>query len=281
MRIYFVFLAVVAWGEGVRREECFPVERLPAEERAAAEKLYLQLMDSEALYTVVGGVKPMSGGFVTFRMVAGALEAKEVDAARRMLAEFRCGEELVATVHHFGRLFADKEKKGMERYFEGVVLHRGGLKRMVEGHREFFCGLGLTEAAHALETVMTVEYQESGARFRGLGYLYGYPDYAVDFFVGAAREQGLTGEFVKRDFIGMPTFARAERGVVYAVAKGASEREEDRRLRERLAGILEEYRRRRGEWVGEGKAGIVGLLRDWFCGQEAVCRGISGVPGGL
>lgn len=275
MRYGLFFVAALVWGEGVRREDCFPVERLAAEERAAAEKLYLQLMDSEALYTVVGGVKPMSGGYATFRMAAGALEAKEVDAARRMLGEFRCGDELVATVHHFAKLFPDKDKKGMERYFDGVVLHRGGLKRMVAGHREFFYGLGLTEAAHPLETLMTVEYQESGARFRGFGYLFGYPDYAVDFFVGAAREQALTGEFVKRDFIGMPTFARAERGVVYAVAKGATEREEDKRFREKLAGILEEYRRRRAEWVGEGKPGIVALLRDWFCGKDGVCTAPS------
>lgn len=272
MRIVTLFLlAGLGAAQTVPREQCFPIETLAVAEQQEAAQLFLQLMDSEALYTVVGGVKPMSGGFVSFRLPAAALDAAKVDAARRQLAAFRCGEQVFATVHHFARLFPDRESKTMERAFEGVVFHAAGLKRTIEAHKDLFVPLGVSAYSHPLEVLLAVEYLEGPGRFRGLGYLFGYPDYAVDFFVAAAKQQAFNGVFVTRDFISMPTFARAERGVVYAVEKGAGERDEDKKLRARLGEILAEYRKRRESYVGEGKPGIVELLRDWFC-EGGQCR---------
>jgi hypothetical protein len=256
--------------ETVPRESCFPIELLPAGERPQAEELFLKLMDSEALYTVIGGVKPMSSGFVSFRLPASSLDAEKIDRARRHLALFRCGEELLATVHHFVRLYPDKDSQSMERYFEGVVFHRGALRRAIREHKSFFYPEGLTENSNPLEVLMTIDFLEGPARLRGLGYLFGYPNFAVDFFASAAKEQTLTGKFVERDFFSHPTFAHAERGVVYAVPKGHAEREEDRAFRAALSKVFEDYKQRRERFIGEGKPGVVAMLREWFC-REAVC----------
>jgi hypothetical protein len=264
-----------AYAQPVAREQCFPVELLPEGERAAAGDLFLKLLDSEALYTVAGGIKPMSAGFVMFRTPSSAIEAEEVDKARRYLEYFRCGGELVATVHHFARLYPDEKTKQLQRYFDGVVFHRSGLRRALLAHREFFGPAGVTENTSPVEALMATEYLEGPPRLRGLGYLFGYPDYAVDFFVSAAKEQAFTGKFVERDFISMPTFARAERGMVYAVPKGHAEVEADKTLRTKLAAILDEYRRRRAEYIGDGKAGVVAMLRDWFCPAD---RCLAPVP---
>ncbi len=266
-----VLFASLAAAQPIPREQCFPVEQLPQAQQKAAADLFLKLMDSEALYTVIGAVKPMSGGFTTFKLSADSLDATPIDEARQYLALFQCGGDLFATIHHFARLFPDKDSKVLERYFDGVVFHRSGLRRTILAHKNFFIPLGLSENSHPLEVLMAIEYLEGPSRFRGLGYLYGYPDYAVDFFVSAARQQTFTGVFVPRDFVSMPTFARADRGVVYAIEKGASERDLDKQLRAQLAPILEEYKRRRQEYIGEGKAGIIALLRDWFC-QSNKCQ---------
>jgi hypothetical protein len=242
------------------------------EERPAAEELFLKVMDSEALYTVIGGVKPMSSGFVSFRLPSSSLDAAKIDQARRHLALFRCGEKLLATVHHFVRLYPDKDSQTMERYFEGVVFHRAGMQRAIRSHKAFFYPEGLTEHSNPMEVLMTIDFVEGPARLRGLGYLFGYPDHAVDFFASAAKEQALTGRFVERDFLSSPTFARAERGVVYAVPKGHVERDEDRTLRTELEKILVEYRKRRERFIGEGKPGVVAMLREWFC-VEVTCNG--------
>lgn len=256
--------------QAVPREQCFPLEQLPLEDRAEAEELFLKLLDSEALYTVAG-IKPMSSGFVSFRLPASSLEAEKIDRARRHLRLFRCGEQLLATVHHFVRLYPDKDSQTMERYFEGVVFHRGRLAQTIRAQKPFFYPEGLTENSNPLETLMTIDFIEGPARLRGLGYLFGYPSYAVDFFAAAAKEQLLTGKFVERDFLSFPTFARAERGVVYAVPKGHVEREEDRALRAALAKALAEYKARRERFIGQGKPGVAALLRDWFC-QGTACE---------
>jgi hypothetical protein len=104
----------------------------------------------------------------------------------------------------------------------------------------------------------------------------------VDFFVKAAEEQARTGQFVTRDFVGAATFARQERGVVYAVPKGHEVNEVDRAFQARLAKILADYKTRREKFIGEEKAGVVALLRDWFCRENqcfapALQDGVNGL----
>src|SRR5262245_29484350 len=45
----------------VSRSECLPADQLPPELRAKSEELLLQLLDREGLYTLVGGLKPVTG----------------------------------------------------------------------------------------------------------------------------------------------------------------------------------------------------------------------------
>ncbi|MBM3763011.1 MAG: hypothetical protein FJW36_22540 [Acidobacteria bacterium] len=264
-----LFAALAALSQAVPPAQCFPIEQLPAADQEPAKQLFLKLMDSEALYTAIAGVKPMSGGFVTFHLPADSLDVNTVDAARRQLSAFHCGSALFATVHHFARLFPDRESKVVERYYDAILFHRDGMRRTIGTHKPFFLPLGLGEDSHPLEVLMAIEYAEAPTRFEGFGLLFGYPDYAVKFFVDASRKQALTGQFVVRDFVGMPTFARAERGVVYAVEKGSEQRDVDHQFRAKLASILAEYKTRREKFIGDGKPGIIALLRDWFCSGQS------------
>ena len=109
----------------------------------------------------------------------------------------------------------------MERAYEGVVFRRGALRQMLERKRALFGPMGITPHSAPMQALVTVEFQENPVRLRALGFLYGYPDHAVEWFFRAAREQELTGVFVTRDFVSLPTVAREERGVVYAVPKRA------------------------------------------------------------
>jgi hypothetical protein len=55
---------------------------------------------------------------------------------------------------------------------------------------------------------MAIEYSQSGPRWRGYGYLFGFPLYAVDFFVNAGESEKQTGKFVERDFLSIPYVRR-------------------------------------------------------------------------
>jgi hypothetical protein len=257
--------------QGVRRAECFPVEKLPPELRAKSEALLLKALDTEALYTIVGGLKPMSSGVASFQFSVVNPDLKKIEETRQMLATWRCGDTLYADVHHFAKTFVDPKTKDEMRFAEGVIFNRTAAAAALTRRPEFFAPYGLTASAHPLEILMAIEYSAPGPRWRGQGYLFGFPDYAVDFFVNAGTEQEKTGQFVKRDFYSIPVFSGGERRFVWAVPAGHQERDEDRAIKQKAEQILAEYKLRRARFIGTGKPGVIHLLRDWFDDGRGVC----------
>jgi hypothetical protein len=225
--------------------------------RALSETLLLRALDNEALYTVASDLKPMSG-VVEFRIPTGSLDLSEIEKTRRALRAWTCGDAFYADVRHF------REPHGNRLYAEGAVWNLPALGRLLEAKRTLFSRYGLTRSAHPLEVVLAVEYDETVARYQGYGYLYGYPEYAVEYFAAAEIERARTDVRAERDFVSVPTFARPEGAYAWAVPRGHVENEADRDILARAKAVLEDYRRRRERCVGEGKPGVVELLRDWL-----------------
>jgi len=217
----------------------------------------LSALDNEALYTLVSDLKPMSG-FVEFRVPLETLELSEIERTRRALRAWTCGDYFFADVRRF------REPHGDRLYAVVCIWNRPALERVLAERPEFFARFAVTPSAHPLEVVLAVEYDETVARYRGYGYLYGYPEYAVEYFAGAEITRERTEERVARDFYSIPTYARPEGAYAWAVPKGHVENEADRRILENARAVLEEYRRRRERYIGDGKPGVVELLRDWF-----------------
>ncbi len=257
--------ASTAQASGVPRAECFPIERLAPALRPKAEEMLLKMLDSEALYTVVGGLKPMSSRFATYLIPVKTPDTATLEEARQILAVFRCGDAFHADILPFHRLQNDR------RYLEAVIFYRPALERMIEGYHSFFAPYGITPRTHPMVVALAIEHDPDTSRNRGLGYLYGYPKYAVDFFVESADKQKETKTLVPRDFINIPTFSHATNRFTYAVPKGHRENEDDRRLRAQAARILSAYRERRARYIGENKPGVVALLRDWFDDGTGFC----------
>ncbi|MCX6367490.1 MAG: hypothetical protein NTX57_12385 [Armatimonadetes bacterium] len=245
--------------------ECFPIERLPAVLRPRAEEVLLKLLDSEGLYTVIGGMKPMSGGFVSLTFSAEKPDTAKLEELRQILATLCCGESLRCDLLVFHTVNSGK------RYAEAVAFSRPAVSTLTRTYESYFAPLGATPSADPLEIALTVEHLEGASRNRGLGYLYGYPKSAVDFFVAGQEEYAVTKKITPRDFRQIPTFGRETGSFVYAVPKGAPETDEDRQLKAKAGRILAEYKKRRERFVGPGKPGIVALLRDWFTNAKGEC----------
>lgn len=250
--------ALRADGAGVPRAECFPLERLPPDLRERSEALLLKALDSEALYTIFDGVKPISSGFAAFEFSVTDAKLSDLEETRRLLAAWRCGDDLYADVYHFSAVY------GGYRYADGFVAHRPALARLIERFPDLFGRWGLTPGAHPMEIVLAVEYDTTTARFRGYGYLFGYPDHAVDFFVQAAGIQRRTGRRVEREFYSVQTYREPANLYAWAVPVGHRENAEDLAIRTRAIAILGDYRARRARYIGPGKPGVVELLRDAF-----------------
>lgn len=255
--VVFVALAGLA-PASVPRDEAFPIHELPPNLRARAEAVLLRALDTEALYTVVGGIKPMSSGFVSHRESVDTPDLTRIEETRRILRALRCGTELIWELHHFARPF------DAMRSLEGVVFNGPSLRRLMVERSGFFGFFGLTPSANPMEVVMAVEYADQPGRHRGYGYLFGYPRHAVDFFVEAQAEQRRTGTFVERDFFQVETFAAETGRFVWAVPKGHVPNDADLEIRQRAEKILAYYRSVRPRYIGEGRPGVVALLRDWM-----------------
>ena len=250
--------------------QCFPVEELPPDLRVKSAELLLKALDGEALYTFIGDFKPMSSGFFSLNFPAEGTSAEtlaRLDETRRLLGVWRCGGEFYAGLHHFAKVFEGK------RSVDGLIIRRSLLEQLIEKRGQFLAGFGITKLSDPLEVISAVEYAPQLDRLRHYGHLFGYPDHAVDFFVTAARSQEETGQFVKREFIRMPTYrASDERSpFVYAVPVGHTEQEADRRLRSDAGRVLAEYRLRRERYVGPKRPGVFQMMRDWFDDGSGQC----------
>ena len=256
---------------GVSRAECFPVETLTPELRAKSEELLLKALDNEALFTLVGGLKPMSTVGTTMTFSVETPDASALVERRRMLAAWRCGDAIFADVRVFRAVNEGKRSASSE------VFYRPAMDAVLQRHAGFFAPLGLTPGSHPMEVLTTIEWSERGSRWRGQGYLYGYPDYAVDFFVESGEAEARGGAFVPRDPIRIPTFAAgADRSnFVWTVAKNHTDNDADRAIRTRAAQILAAYTARRDRYIGPGKPGAFALLRDWYCGGTGSCSPVN------
>jgi hypothetical protein len=258
----------------VDRSECFASGELPPELQARSEALLLEMLDSEVLYTLVGGLKPVScRNIYKLRFIEDwpkeptpeFLAAAEEQ--RRLMSPWRCGEILGVYV------FAHPKRASLcDTYF----YNRPVVSEVVRRHEAHFAALGLTPTSDPIEIVMTDHEDDD----RSVGYLFGYPDYAVDYYADVAVPHlKKTNTWPDMDLVEIPTFGRmvARRTKAemfrfhWSVPKGHVENDADRAIKARAARIFSEYKERRARYIGPGKPGAFALLRDWYCDSHGRC----------
>jgi hypothetical protein len=259
----------------VPRSQCLALDGLSEDERTLAASWLQDALDSEALYTVLAGIKPVSSGVKSFRIAIAAPDLTEIDRARRITAALRCGDSVEAHVHLFAVV------NGGERFAEVMFVNRPALDGVLDAKRAFFAPLGLSPGTPPLQVLGVVEHLPRSERYRALGYLFGFPDYAVDFFVQATVPGAEVGPGKDRQFHSIPVYREGRNAFVWAVPLAHETRAEDRSLANRAAPVLTAYRRRRAEFVGDGKPGVAALVRDWLCddadrcGADRAARGLD------
>jgi hypothetical protein len=259
-------------------EPCFPVESLAAEERAMADSLLAAGLDNEPLFTLAGTLKPMSSipliqlGTARIDTVPeGSREVADPDSPdldrieryQRVANSLSCGPVRMVVAPF--RMTQDTVRRLQVNF-----LHRGLLDAEIARNATFWGQWGFVPGTDPAVVVTVVEYERPYDRFRGYGYLFGYPEHAVTFFVEAAREGDARGELVPREFIQIPVHSRPDARFVYAVPPGHVPTEADLAIRAEAARVLEEYRARRPRYENaDGTLRAVELLRDWYAERIA------------
>lgn len=253
--------------------ECFPFERLSAEDRELAEKWLLDTLDTEGLFSIADNQKAVTLAFVPVRIPIEnpALdETAELHRAARILRHWRCGGDMAASLIAGTVIFDEK------RVVHAVVFRRDAVREVVAARPELYASAGIEPHMPAEQVIATVELLRPPLRHRAWGHLLGYPPYAVDFFATADQAQRESGDnsttgIVPRDFYSVPTFKRETNHFVWAVPKGHQETDDDRGIRQRAAPTLERYRDLRDRMVGDGKPGLLPLVRELLC-HQGKCR---------
>ena len=232
--------------------------RATAAEPMTADALALRILDCEALYTVTDGLKPVSEGFWQIRFPAAQETTEEVEQTRRVLNDLPLGPDRETGVYIFVKAFDGK------RTASAFVAHKPSLRALIERRKEVFEPIGVTAASTAQQVLEKIDRAPGSARWRAFGLVFGYPEYAVEFFVAAGEHEAETKRFVTRDFVNLPTFTSDQGRFVYAVPKGHVERDEDRELKSKTAEIIGRYQAWRSVYVDQHKLGAVELLRNWI-----------------
>jgi hypothetical protein len=251
-------------------------------DQPGAPALLAAALDREGLYTFAG-LKPVSSGFadlqVTIAPEVDRAALDSLDRLRQLARGLHCGDVVMVT-----QVFAATQPGpgGTQRRAAGLVLvHRGALARSIRSHAAYFDSLAITPHSEPADVIAAVEHAPRASRWRGYGYLFGYPDDAVEFFVRAgvegdsiAQARGLSSFVVPREFRRIETVYKvpAERDgppllstFVFAVPPGAPESDAERRLREDAAAIFAAHLQRRARWTdANGQLEVVALLREWL-----------------
>lgn len=197
--------------------------------------------DHEALYTLVGGLKPMSTGIWAGSFAVDDPELADLRGVRAALAPLR-NDVWYADVQVF-EIIHDGQ-----RSVHAFVVHRAALARMIERLEEFWSPWGITVCTHPSEVVAVVDRMPEADRWRGYGYLFGYPADAVNFFVEAglsAKDGREVGPGKDRQFVQIPTYAAKTGRFTYAVRLDHSSTAADEAIAREANRIRAAYTRRK------------------------------------
>ncbi|EON79035.1 hypothetical protein ADIS_0452 [Lunatimonas lonarensis] len=215
-----------------------------------ADSIAKQTLEKEGLFTVMGGLKPISTvehiQFSIDSLSKEYLNPAQVAQQIRMLKE----SLMELTDDNIGfAIVPFKAVYGSGRSFQLLVFNRASIQKAIAKYPDFFIKRGVLADAEIDPSPLLImyEFEEKMDRFRAYGYLFGYPAYAVDFFVDAALHQEETGEFVKRGFFQIPVASSDTGRFVYAIPENQEPQPVDLEIERRAREILETYKRIRDE----------------------------------
>lgn len=216
-------------------------------------------LDGEALYTLLGDIKPMSSVIsFSFAMDPADREWHQVRRIQQALNQIKLPDLAFVLVPY-------EATYNGHRNLQVNVMRLSRLDSLLSHQATFFGPFGLVEGASPAVVLTANEYGDRYDRLRGYGYLFGYPDYAVDFFAEAAMRSDSLEKHVERDFFTIPVHSREDGRFVYAIPKGHQTTETDSTLYRRSMMVLQEYRLLRDRYLKpDSTIRAYDLLKDYF-----------------
>lgn len=261
MKRYAIIAVLLLVGACKSLESSSPTSqvKLSNEEKRLVDSVLTLALDNEALYTIVEPIKPISTVMNFSLPIArpDSVPSGVREAILPSLADLQRLQQLQTVLNrlHFGDvqflLIPFKRAEKGKRYFEVVAINTALLQKVIARDQTFWAQWGFVPNANPAVVLTTVEFEERLDRYRGYGYLFGYPEHAITFFVEAARSEDSTKQFVKRDFFQIPVFSSQTGHFTYAIPKGYTPTEVDSALYRTATATLQRYKAMRQNFIGK------------------------------
>lgn len=216
-------------------------------ERQMADSIIAYALDHEALYTLCDTLKPMSS-VQFYRMPLLSTNILQRDSAQRVIGQIQKVVNQLSMGDYRFVLNPFERTDSIYRNMEIYVFRKSRLQNTINTHQEFYSKWGITAIADPASVLAITEYENKYDRWRSYGYLFGYPDYAVDFFVAAGQLQDSTTAFVKRDFFQIPVYVATSGHFTYAVPKDYQPTQTDSLIYNKAKTTLDKYKNTRAKY---------------------------------
>jgi hypothetical protein len=231
-------------------------KKLPDADRKWADSLLLYALDHEALYTLLDTLKPISS-VQMYRlpllpdstMPKGKMPPPPAAAALDSLE--RLGQICRALTNRkiAWVLIPFRQADYPYRNVQVYAVRQSVLQQKIAQYPGYFAPYGIAQATPAAAVITQVENMQAYDRWRGYGFLFGYPLHAVEFFVEAGKSQDSTKKFVERQFFNIPVFGGNSGYFTYALPKNYTPAEADSALYRAASQTLGRYKVLRSKWL--------------------------------
>jgi hypothetical protein len=285
-----VFFTRLGGAADVARTDCFPDQKLPGYLRIQFQSQLLAALDREFLYTIVGGLKPLSGSGLRdgLGVEFDYPDLEGVANLNRLLPAWRCGDEIYADVQVYWDAVHPRTGK---RRASLLVVNVPSFARLLQRNQDLFGKFGFTPGTNPTVVWLASWLSLTGKEHAGpsdaernimQGLLVGYPEAAVRWY--ASTDPSVHQARAGAESVKIPVYD--QRGPLGELAKegetpassyvwsAPTEQRNDPEvghIKQTAARILAEYKLRRERYIGPGKRGVVEMMRDWFDDGSGRC----------
>ncbi len=242
-------------------------------DQTLADSMFAYALDHEAIYSLLDTLKPISSvSFLRYKIAAdsntapGSKNIVPNDSLLHTLAAYQKICHALSTGDWQFVLSPFARTDNGYRNIEIYVVRKSRFKQVLQQKSHFFGQWGFTPEADPGTVLSVIEYEQKYDRYRAYGYLFGYPDYAVDFFVDAAiqSDSDTSIGLVPRDFFAIPVWERPTGHFTYAMPKGHQPDETDSIIYRKAMLTLDRYKRERSRYINsQGGFNATALWLQW------------------
>lgn len=259
-------------------------DNISAQNKVEINLLLSEFLDGAGLYTILGDLKPISTIQLNslsdyYRKIPqSASEAEKYkDIINKKVKELMPLLAEMSNEHLYFRLLPIQTDLNIPNIDykvtlmpEILILRKDLVYNTIQKYESFFRTININTQGDYISKIEDFLFENSDhyleARARAFGYLFGYPKYAVDFFVNNLISESHTSDpettLNDRNFHQIPTYGNLSK-YSYAIPKDSKNREEDIELTIRAKNILDTYTEKRKLYMQGSNLNAIKLIQEW------------------